>query len=539
MLVLALAPSSFAQVNIQIFGAPSASEVATVRTAQTADPLSSGAGLTISGSVIANIELTTTILNLTFGGPITGNCPAGGGPGVAGPSGPGEGAPNLITACAGGVGVPAGDPIQIAGASGLFGTAYISTILFSSGIVQIALPNCKGACNTPAGGGPMASGSFRLIGVRLDVNGKTAPITVSATLGNTANGYINSSTPQNVITALGAGVGGLALGTAGTATAFTNGAVTDPTASVVISEGFASAWRANQWPGVTTNTGTTINNAYSMRITVSGIPTNMTLSATTSPAAYAISAFSSATAATRTATITIPATTDLTKAETVTVTFTLGAGTATIPLTPGSITLTTTMMPVGNPTSVNGTAADGYPVFTASEVGPITIANIAPASTTLLVPFAVRDGAFDTGIALANTTADPFGGATLGGATAAPGTVTLTFFPRSATGGAGTSFSLTTSATVKPGIGLTASDGSLAAGATWTVLLSELLTAAGQTGSFTGYIFITTNFTNAHGAPFVSDFRNFTSYTPMLVLPPPITLAGGRSAIAGGEALNN
>jgi hypothetical protein len=54
------------------------------------------------------------------------------------------------------------------------------------------------------------------------------------------------------------------------------------------------------------------------------------------------------------------------------------------------------------------------------------------------------------------------------------------------------------------------------------VLLSELLTSAGQTGSFTGYIFVTTNFLNAHGAPFVSDFRNFTSFTPMLVLLPPL-----------------
>ena len=156
--------------------------------------------------------------------------------------------------------------------------------------------------------------------------------------------------------------------------------------------------------------------------------------------------------------------------------------------------------------------------------------------TTLLVPFAVRDGAFDTGIALANTTADPFGAVSTGGAIAASGTITLTFYPRSATGGAGTSFSLTTSATAKPGIGLS-DNGSLAAGATWTALLSELMTAAGQTGSFTGYIFITTNFTNAHGAPFVSDFRNFTSSIPMLVLPPPITIVGGRSAAF--ESLNN
>jgi len=167
------------------------------------------------------------------------------------------------------------------------------------------------------------------------------------------------------------------------------------------------------------------------------------------------------------------------------------------------------------------TTADGFVKFAQAETAPTTIANIVAASTTLLMPFAVSDGAYDTGISLANTTLDPFGGATGGGATASAGTVRLDFFPRLATGGAGTTFGFTTSATVRPGIGLS-SDGTLAAGATWTVLLSQLITAAGQTGGFTGYVFIQANFLDAHGAPFVSDFRNFTSFTPMLILPPPL-----------------
>jgi hypothetical protein len=183
------------------------------------------------------------------------------------------------------------------------------------------------------------------------------------------------------------------------------------------------------------------------------------------------------------------------------------------------------MAPVGAQVDASGTpvTTNGYPTFVAAEVGPVTIVNIVPANTTLLIPFAVRDGGFDTGISLANTTADPFGSGT-GGAVPQSGTVRLDFYPRAATGGAGTTFSLTTSATARPGVGLSA-DGTLAAGATWTVLLSELLTAAGQTGPFTGYIFLQTNFLLAHGAPFVSDFRNFTSFTPMLVLPSPISIA--------------
>src|SRR5262249_23671277 len=97
--------------------------------------------------------------------------------------------------------------------------------------------------------------------------------------------------------------------------------------------------------------------------------------------------------------------------------------------------------------------------------------------------------------------------------------LTLDFFPRTATG-AGTAFQLVTSSTVKPGTGLSA-DGTLAAGGTWTVLLSELLTAANQTGDFVGYIFIRTDFLNAHGMATVTDFKTFSLASQVLVLDPP------------------
>ena len=61
--------------------------------------------------------------------------------------------------------------------------------------------------------------------------------------------------------------------------------------------------------------------------------------------------------------------------------------------------------------SVSSPAPEGraYPRYTAVETGPTTVINIVQASTTLLVPYAVAEGAYDTGIALANTLADPFG----------------------------------------------------------------------------------------------------------------------------------
>jgi len=179
--------------------------------------------------------------------------------------------------------------------------------------------------------------------------------------------------------------------------------------------------------------------------------------------------------------------------------------------------------------------ANGFPSFVDLEVGPVTIVNIVPANTTMLMPYAITLAPFDTGLAIANTTADPFGTGS-GGATPASGTLTLNFYPTVATG-AGTSFQLTTSSTVRPGAGLS-SDGTLAAGATWTVLLSQLLTAAGQTGNFTGYVFIQTNFLNAHGTATISDFRTYSLTANVLVLPPPATTprSGGAGSV---ESLNN
>jgi len=158
------------------------------------------------------------------------------------------------------------------------------------------------------------------------------------------------------------------------------------------------------------------------------------------------------------------------------------------------------------------------PRFAAAEVGPATIGNVVAATTTLLMPLAEKVGPFDTGIGISNTTADPFG-VNGGGATATAGTITLDFFPRTATG-AGTAFSLTTSSTARPGAGLSA-NGELAAGGTWLVLLSELLTSAGQSGDFVGYIFIRTNFLLAHGTATISDFKTYSLSANIYVLPNP------------------
>jgi hypothetical protein len=180
-----------------------------------------------------------------------------------------------------------------------------------------------------------------------------------------------------------------------------------------------------------------------------------------------------------------------------------------------------------------GNTNSQFPTFSSSPVTGPTVVTIVPANTTLLIPFAVAQGAFDTGLAIANTSADPFGAQ---GATPQAGNVQVNLFPSTATG-AGTSVGFTTSATKLAGTGI-AADGTVPAGATWTVNLSQLLPLAGQTGGFIGYIFVTANFLPAHGAAYVYNGTGFTSSTPMLVLPPPSTNGRSGNFANGAESLD-
>jgi hypothetical protein len=387
------------------------------------------------------------------------------------------------------------------------------------------------------------SGSFRLVGVRIDANGLTAPVNASFSLSNTANNYILSTTSGAVITALGDGIGSMAVGgrtgnstNSGTATIFTNRLIVDANASFVVTEGFASAWRTDTQS--TTNNTQTLNGTQ-VRLTFNGLVSGVSLpfSVTDKPGSLTVSPTSGTiTSSANVVTFTFSAT-SLTSVEAFQVDIgAIPAIGSSVNLSPGTITVTATMSPIGPALDdqQRPTVTGGFPRFAQEDVGPVVIVNIVASNTTMLVPFATVGLGYDTGLSIANTTADPFGAS--GGASPTAGTLQLNFFPRTATG-AGTAFSLTTSATAAPGQGLS-SNGTLAAGGTWTVLLSELLTAAGQTsGTFTGYIFIQANFINAHGVAFVSDFRNFTSASPILVLPPPAT--SSRATPGGGvESLN-
>jgi hypothetical protein len=509
-LILAFASASFAQITLSINNAPSVAESVNKRTAQTADPTSNGAGLTVSGAVLANAQLTTTHLLLQFPGPITSSAT-----------------------------VPGGDPLRIVGATGLFSAVSISTILYSSGVISLTLPECNPGDTTQCPAYPtLQSGSFRIVGARIDVNNLSAPLTVSATVDNGGNNYFAPTSPATLISALSVPIATPAAPSP-VATVYTNGSIQTATSTLKLTEGYASAWRPTGNPGNASAAGFA-GGSDQITLFVSGLVTGQTITVTstnsatlslTPPGGLSFTAANAATGLTWTI-----AGSSLSTVESITFTFTITAA-GTAPVAPATISVTAQMSPIGGSVLSNSVpvATLGYPVYAnTNAVGPITIASILPAQTTMLIPFATYGGGYDTGIAIANTTADPFG-STTGGATAQSGTITLDFYPQLSTGGAGTPSELTTSATIAPVTGLSA-DGTLAAGGSWTVLLSNLLKLATPpiTGSFTGYVFIRANFLDGHGVFYPTNFSGFTAGSEILVLSPPIS-----TPRVGTEQLNN
>jgi len=205
---------------------------------------------------------------------------------------------------------------------------------------------------------------------------------------------------------------------------------------------------------------------------------------------------------------------------------------------------------------LTSTTTGQIPRYTAAQVPSpaLVVANIIPAATDMLFPFvSINVGGFDTGFAIGNTSGDPFGGPTKGGAQAQNGTVAMYFFPLAAapfcitTGGTatnpvtgGTGAANCTVLTGTTGLGLSAG-GVVNAGNSWVVLGSEILrNAAGSPATFQGYVFGVANFSNAHPAWFVADAAfagKFASGGAALVLSPP--QVAPRTGVSGVESLGH
>jgi hypothetical protein len=163
----------------------------------------------------------------------------------------------------------------------------------------------------------------------------------------------------------------------------------------------------------------------------------------------------------------------------------------------------------------------GTPRYQAgSTVGPVTVIQFgasAAGQTTLLIPYALSLGSFDTGIAIANTTKDPmFGTDVQGAALDTGGSLTLNFFP----GDGSPNFSIT------PSSGFNLVNGAVPSGNSFIGTLSSILRSANITTPFQGYIFVVTNFSHAHGVAYVyggtTGGDRITSATDVLVLSNPL-----------------
>jgi hypothetical protein len=208
----------------------------------------------------------------------------------------------------------------------------------------------------------------------------------------------------------------------------------------------------------------------------------------------------------------------------------VSVGSATLPLPSTPVTAQVTLAPTGAALSSSGGVLNG---LTTGQIpryqqllqptSPVTLVVFPPSKTDLVMSFGFVGPGYNTGIAVANTTLDPFG-TTGGGAAASSGTVTFLMVKND-----GTTKTYTTT-TGSPGAGLTGA-GVVASGSTYVVNLSEILAAASFGSTFSGYVFITANFTHAHGAATI-----YTTSTGAAALSTPVlVLQSGGSGISSAN----
>jgi hypothetical protein len=515
LLVFGLANTAFAQLSCQVASTPVSRDTDTGHTEVVGD--------LIFNCIAGTTATTTATITVDYGVTITNN-----------------------------TAYPAGKTISVTNTSGSFANATpvnmvpsIAGVNNATGQIVINIPNQTAPAN----------GSFTLTGVlaSLNASGKTTLVAnVSVSPGN--NVLIQAG--QNnatVITSILPGILAPII-TPNTSVGSLLSSIPVNPASV----GFSTRIRENyidMYRSAAQYNGGFSTNGVQLLLTFAGIPTGVTLSgcSVTTTSGAVTPTFSSGSGTNITSTnntvnlewTTGPSLTAIDDVIFACTTVTAGSS-ATIPLTPGAITMTATLAPTG------AALGSGNAVLTSATAGqipryannplpspPLTVINITAAQTNFLIPFVVAETGFDTGIAIANTTTDPFG--TTNGARPQSGNIQFNIFPR-----VGASCVVTPSSSTV-GVGLT-SAGILESGRTYTVLLSELLKVSGSNcpTTATGYIIGVASFPLGHGSSFVTDFKAFTSYSPVLILPPPalsVCGAGGTSTCARSaltfEALNN
>jgi hypothetical protein len=386
--------------------------------------------------------------------------------------------------------------VQVAG--GALASTPINDSITGNGIIVIAVPPSLTQGNI-----------VKLYNVRVNVStscGTSTPVTAAvSSVGN----YLTSG--ELNVTVLNGTQKPLSTPTATVATVNPVTAAISSNPVINVQEGFLNVF------GVTVATDPTQTVAKIIRLQLTGtLPTGASLTFPTSSGSFILTDANGAAAAVAQAVTTLPMfvyyklNVDSNPAvqETFSVTPTLSIGSATLPLNAGTILVSATMGPISSSATV-------FPRYTADcETSATVIVRIEGALTTnLLVPYLTEQASYSTGFAIANTTKDP--GSLVTGMTspvAQPGKITIYFYP--ANSGAPTVW-VSTAAENLSKYGLDA-NGKLLAGGLFTAMVSQLLPASAV--PFSGYAFIVTDFTNAHGEYFISNFSSFTHGALMLVL---------------------
>ena len=171
-----------------------------------------------------------------------------------------------------------------------------------------------------------------------------------------------------------------------------------------------------------------------------------------------------------------------------------GPSAASLPLGDVNITASADVGPTGPATySQFHRGARPIPRFASDTTEAVTVIDVTSDQTTLTAPYALATLGFDTGFAISNMNTDD----------GQAGAIMFSLYQNS-----DDVVEYTTSAG-SPGRGLT--NGMLEAGATYAVLLTEILDAAGVEGGFSGYVMITTDFTGADGIAYISDWAAFSA----------------------------
>ena len=144
-----------------------------------------------------------------------------------------------------------------------------------------------------------------------------------------------------------------------------------------------------------------------------------------------------------------------------------------------------------------GSATRAIPRFSSDMSAPVTVIDVKSSQTTLVVSYALFDGVYDTLFGLSNMNLDDGQSGTI-------------MFKLHHDGDDPIEYTTSTGA---PGLGLMG--GQLEAGATYSVLLSDILGAVRMPIPFAGYVVITTDFTGADGIAYITNWDGFTATVPL------------------------